>query len=39
MPEKVAAALQGLLPRLPEGGRLPQHACYVPPQALPMPPL
>ena len=39
MPERIHASLQQLLPRLPEGGRQPSHQQYVPPTALPMPPL
>ena len=39
MPEKIQTALQSLPPRLPDGGRLPQHTLYTPPTSLPMPPL
>ena len=39
MPERIHAALQQLLPRLPDGGRQPPLPQYSPPASLPMPPM
>lgn len=39
MPEEIHTALQSLLPRLPNGGRMHAATLYTPPQSLPMPPL